>query len=99
MATTLDAAAPGPAPVTGSDILDASGVVKTYRTGALEVEALRGVDLRIPRGQYLSVMGPSGARVTPIPRSESVWPRFAIMRAPDERSAGGGQLNASALIR
>ena len=51
---------PGPVPVTGSDILDARGVVKTYRTGALEVEALRGVDLRIPRGQYLSVMGPSG---------------------------------------
>ena len=60
MATTLDPAVPGPAPVTGSDILDARGVVKTYRTGSLEVEALRGVDLRIPRGQYLSVMGPSG---------------------------------------
>jgi len=60
VATTVDASVPGPVPVTGSDILDARGVVKTYRTGALEVEALRGVDLRIPRGQYLSVMGPSG---------------------------------------
>ena len=64
MATTLDAALPGPAPVTGSDILVADGVVKTYRTGSLDVQALRGIDLRIPRGQYLSVMGPSGSGKT-----------------------------------
>ena len=37
------------------------GVGKTYRTGALEFEALRDVDLDIHEGEYVAVMGPSGS--------------------------------------
>jgi putative ABC transport system ATP-binding protein len=45
-------------------ILEATGVRKVYRTGAEEVEALKGVDLAIPRGEFLAVMGPSGSGKT-----------------------------------
>ncbi len=45
-------------------ILVATGVTKVYRTNALEVHALRGVDLTIGRGQFLAVMGPSGSGKT-----------------------------------
>lgn len=38
-----------------------SGVGKTYGEGAAAVHALRGVDLHIPAGQFVSVMGPSGS--------------------------------------
>jgi putative ABC transport system ATP-binding protein len=36
-------------------------VTKVYRTGALEVAALRGVSFAIDEGEYVSVMGPSGS--------------------------------------
>jgi putative ABC transport system ATP-binding protein len=52
---------PRPEPDAGGDpILVASGVRKTYRTGTVAVEALRGIDLTIRRGEFLAVMGPSG---------------------------------------
>ena len=41
-------------------ILSARAVTKTYRAGALVVDALRGVDLDISRGELVAVMGPSG---------------------------------------
>jgi putative ABC transport system ATP-binding protein len=41
-------------------ILSARGVRKVYRTGAQEVEALRGIDLDVAPGELLMVMGPSG---------------------------------------
>jgi putative ABC transport system ATP-binding protein len=35
--------------------------VKVYGEGATEVRALDGVDLDVPRGQFLAIMGPSGS--------------------------------------
>jgi putative ABC transport system ATP-binding protein len=38
-----------------------SGVEKTYRSGALEHPALRGVDLEVGHGEMVSIVGPSGS--------------------------------------
>jgi putative ABC transport system ATP-binding protein len=51
---------PEPAPL----IFDASGLRKTYRLGATTIEALRGVDLVVTRGELVVVAGPSGCGKT-----------------------------------
>jgi putative ABC transport system ATP-binding protein len=42
-------------------IIDLEGVRKTYASGVLSVEALRGIDLRITAGEYVAIIGPSGS--------------------------------------
>jgi putative ABC transport system ATP-binding protein len=42
----------------------ATNIHKTFRTGKIEVHALRGVALTVPRGEMVAIMGPSGCGKT-----------------------------------
>jgi ABC-type lipoprotein export system ATPase subunit len=45
-------------------IVRATGVRKTYDTGQIQVNALKGVNLELRRGEMVAVMGPSGCGKT-----------------------------------
>jgi putative ABC transport system ATP-binding protein len=43
------------------NIVRVAGVTKKFQLGKLEVEALKGINLEILAGNYISIMGPSGS--------------------------------------
>ena len=47
-----------------TDIVSAIDVVKTYDTGSTQVEALKGINFTVQRGEMVGVMGPSGCGKT-----------------------------------
>lgn len=49
------------APPTADTIVALEDVRKIYQIGPIEVQALRGIDLRISKGEYVAIMGPSGS--------------------------------------
>ena len=74
------AADPGP-------LLELRGVGKTYARGGASVEALRGVDVRVERGEWVAVTGPSGSGKSTL---------LAILGLLDRPSAGEYQLEGTA---
>lgn len=69
-------------------------MVKNYQLGALEVPALRGVDLKLYRGEFVVLLGPSGSGKTTllnilggldVPTSGHVWYQGQDLSSAGER--------------
>ena len=60
MSQVVTERAPARAP-TRPALIELAGVQKTYRTGNVAYQALRGVDLTIERGDMVAIVGPSGS--------------------------------------
>jgi putative ABC transport system ATP-binding protein len=46
---------------TAADLIHLTAVTKTYDAGELAVQALRGIDLTVEKGQMTAIVGPSGS--------------------------------------
>src|SRR6476620_273046 len=44
-----------------STVISVKSLMKTYVVDEVEVRALRGVNLEVPRGEFLAVTGPAGS--------------------------------------
>src|SRR6187402_2904370 len=47
-----------------SALVQIRGVTKNYQRGPERIEVLHGIDLDIPRGDFVAMMGPSGSGKT-----------------------------------
>lgn len=75
-------------------MIELSNVTKIYRAGRREVASVRGVSLRISRGEFVSIMGPSGSGKSTLlqllggltlPTSGSVWFQGVDLRTLPDR--------------
>ena len=42
-------------------VVSATDLTKVYKMGDVEVHALRGLSLKVKRGEVMAIMGPSGS--------------------------------------
>jgi hypothetical protein len=71
-------------------MVEAQSITKTYDTGTVRVEALRSVDLRVPRAEMVAIMGPSGCGNTNDPEARPRRPTMSrIVRWSVWMSLGG----------
>ncbi|WP_315854997.1 ABC transporter permease [Stieleria varia] len=59
--TSNDVACLAPTAVSSTPALRIRGLEKAYKIGSESLQVLKGIDLDVPRGDYVAIMGPSGS--------------------------------------
>ena len=72
-----------------ANIVECRGVTKHYRQGAIDVPALRGIDLMIGKGDFASLAGPSGSGKTTL---------LNIIGGLDQPTAGSVKVDGEELV-
>jgi len=67
-----------------ADLVNIKGVHKFFSRGSERIDVLKGVDLTIPKGEFLALMGPSGSGKTTL---------LNLMGGLDQPTQGGVEVN------
>lgn len=59
--TTVTARAAGPRPPAVTSAIRTEGLRKTYKSSRGDVDAVSGIDLDVPQGEFFGLLGPNGA--------------------------------------
>jgi putative ABC transport system ATP-binding protein len=70
------------------NIIETSGLTKTFGTNGVAVHALRGIDLAIARGEFVALIGPSGSGKSTL---------MAILGCLDSPSSGTYRLDGESV--
>ena len=70
------------------NIIETSGLTKTFGTNGVAVHALRGIDLAISRGEFVALIGPSGSGKSTL---------MAILGCLDSPTTGTYQLDGESV--
>ena len=76
--------------MSGETVIETVGLTKDYRVGARAVQALRGIDLTLARGEILAVVGESGSGKTTLGN---------LVLGIEQPSAGEVRLNGETMPR
>ena len=79
-------------------VVTAQDVARRYGEGESAVDALRGVSLEVPRGQFLAVMGPSGSGKSTLMHILAGLDSPLLARWPSPESLSAAHARPAALV-
>ena len=71
-------------------VIQTAGLTRSFEMGATTVDALRGIDLMIERGEYVAIMGPSGSGKSTL---------MNLIGCLDTPTSGSYELNGTAVAQ
>jgi len=78
-------------------LVQVEGVEKVFHRGSEDIHVLTDLNMQVPTGEFLALMGPSGSGKSTLlnwivrPKARSAWRASALINCPTARSPRGAR--------